>query len=67
LNVSLPAFARAIFQALIILDQVAQWSTFQNGARLFRQIPVPKRKHDIQTLPHSAWDHHGDSAAQSWA
>jgi hypothetical protein len=24
LNVSLPAFARAIFQALIILDQVAQ-------------------------------------------
>jgi hypothetical protein len=35
--------------------------------RLPRQIPVRKRKHDVQTLPHKTSDHHGDSAARPWA
>jgi hypothetical protein len=35
LNIDLPAFARGIFHTSITLDQVAQWSTFQNGCAPF--------------------------------
>jgi hypothetical protein len=35
LNVGLPAFARAIFHAPIMLDKIAQSSTFQNACAPF--------------------------------
>jgi hypothetical protein len=40
---------------------------FRMLARLSRHIPVRKRKHNVQTFPHSARNHHADSAARSWA
>jgi hypothetical protein len=42
LNVGLSAFEKAIFHVPIILDQVAQWSTFQNACARFSTSSRPQ-------------------------